>query len=96
MQFSLAVDPTPILPRIRTQLLARLGPQRDALRLDPVSQLVLTIISSRTRDEVSLHVFERIARRYRCRAQKPRPGDLLFSRMEWNTPRCGDNSGRDG
>jgi hypothetical protein len=47
MQFSLAVDPTPILPRIRTRLLARLGPQRDALRLDPVSQLVLAIISSR-------------------------------------------------
>lgn len=65
MQLSLAVDPTPILPRIRTRLLARLGPQRDALRLDPVSQLVLAIISSRTRDEVSLRVFERLARRYR-------------------------------
>jgi endonuclease-3 len=65
MQFSLAVDPTPVLPRIRTRLLAQLGPQRDALRLDPVSQLVLAIISSRTRDEISLQIFERLARRYR-------------------------------
>jgi len=64
MQLSLAVDQTPILPRIRARLLARLGPQRDALRLDPVSQLVLAIVSSRTRDEVSLAAFERLARRY--------------------------------
>jgi endonuclease III len=65
MQFSLAVDPVPLLPCIRTRLLVQHGPQRDALRLDPVSQLILAIISSRTRDEVSLQAFERLARRYR-------------------------------
>jgi endonuclease-3 len=65
MQLSLAVDQTPILPRIRARLLARLGPQRDTLRLDPVSQLVLAIVSSRTRDEISLQAFERLARRCR-------------------------------
>jgi len=65
MQFSLTLDQAPILPRIRTRLLASCGPQRDSLRLDPVSQLVLAIISARTRDEVSLQAFERLARRYR-------------------------------
>jgi endonuclease-3 len=65
MQFSLALDQTPILSRIRTRLLACYGPQRDSLRLDPVSQLVLAIISARLRDEVSLQAFERLARRYR-------------------------------
>lgn len=65
MQFSLALDQAPILPRIRTRLLACYGPQRDAVRLDPVGQLVLAIISARTRDEVSLQAFERLARRYR-------------------------------
>jgi hypothetical protein len=33
-------------------MLARLGPQRDALPLDPVGQLVFAIISSRAGDEV--------------------------------------------
>jgi endonuclease III len=65
MQFSLALDQTPILPRIRTRLLACYGPQRDPRRLDPVSQLILAVISARTRDEVSLRAFERLARRYR-------------------------------
>ena len=65
MQFSLAIDQEPILPRLRTRLLACYGPQRDSLRLDPVSQLVLAIISARTRDEISLRAFERLARRYR-------------------------------
>jgi endonuclease-3 len=65
MQFSLAIDQAPILPRIRTRLLSCYGPQRDSLRLDPVSQLVLAIISARTRDEISLRAFERLARRYR-------------------------------
>jgi endonuclease-3 len=65
MQFSLDLDPMPFLPLIRTRLLVCYGPQRDSLRLDPVSQLVLAIISARTRDEISLQAFERLARRYR-------------------------------
>lgn len=65
MQFSLSLDPTPILPSIRARLIACYGPQRDPLRLDPVSQLVLAIISTRTRDEVSLQAFERLAQRHR-------------------------------
>jgi len=65
MQFSLALDPMPTLLRIRARLLACYGPQRDSLRLDPVSQLILSVISGCTRDEVSLPAFERLGWRYR-------------------------------
>jgi endonuclease-3 len=64
MQFSLALGDREILPAIRARLLARLGPQRDALRRDPVSQLVNSLISAKTRDAVSSAAFERLRRRY--------------------------------
>jgi endonuclease-3 len=64
MQLSLALNERPILWRIRARLLARIGPQRDAVRRDPVSQLVNAIISAKTRDEVSSASFERLRRRY--------------------------------
>ncbi len=52
------------MPQLRSRLLSAFGPQRDIHRLDPVSQLVNAMISSRTRDEVSLAAFERLWRRY--------------------------------
>jgi endonuclease III len=63
-QLSLMLEADPLLSIVRDRLLAEYGPQRDAFRLDPVSQLVLAILSARTRDEVSLSAFERLARRY--------------------------------
>src|SRR5260221_6539624 len=64
MQLSLALNDRQVLWQIRGRLLARLGPQRDAMRRDPVSQLVNAIISAKTRDEVSSAAFERLRRRY--------------------------------
>jgi len=64
MQLSLALNDRQVLWQIRGRLLARFGPQRDAVRRDPVSQLVNAIISAKTRDEVSSAAFERLRRRY--------------------------------
>jgi endonuclease-3 len=64
MQFPMLFEQTPLLTRIRARLLAAYGPQRDALRLDPVSQLVNAIISARTRDAVSLAALGRLQQRY--------------------------------
>jgi endonuclease-3 len=52
------------LARLRDLLIARFGrPGIGALR-DPMGQLVKSLISSRTRDEVSLPAFARLARAY--------------------------------
>jgi endonuclease-3 len=64
MQLSLALNDRQVLWQIRGRLLARFGPQRDAVRRDPVSQLVNAIISAKTRDEVSSAAFEKLRRRY--------------------------------
>src|SRR5712671_1568324 len=64
MQLSLALNDRQVLWQIRGRLLARIGPQRDVVRRDPVSQLVNAIISAKTRDEVSSAAFERLRRRY--------------------------------
>src|SRR5258708_347958 len=64
MQFSLALNDRMVLGQVRSRLLACLGPQRDAWRRDPVSQLVSAIISAKTRDAISTAAFERLRRRY--------------------------------
>lgn len=64
MQFSLALDEKPILSLLRVRLISVFGPQRDTHRLDPTSQLVNAMISSRTRDDVSLPAFDRLTHRY--------------------------------
>jgi endonuclease-3 len=64
MQLSLALDDRPLLPRVRDRLLARLGPRRDGRRRDPVSQLVRSMLGSKTRDEVSRRVFRELRQRY--------------------------------
>lgn len=64
MQFSLTFDRLSPLPEIRRRLVAVLGPQQDEHRHDPLSQLVKAMISSETRDNISLPAFERLERRY--------------------------------
>jgi endonuclease-3 len=64
MQFSIAFNDREIVLEIRARLLARFGPQRDDLRLDPVSQLVNAMISTRTQDAVSSAAFARLRHRY--------------------------------
>jgi endonuclease-3 len=67
VQLALALDLPDLLtllPSLREQLLPLYGPQRDSYRPDPMCQLVAAMISSRTRDEVSLAAFERLRLRY--------------------------------
>ena len=64
MQLSLSLDDDPLLPRVRDRLLARLGPGRGSRRRDPVSQLVRSMLGSKTRDEVSRRVFRELRRQY--------------------------------
>ncbi len=64
MQRSLAFTDDTLLGTIRARLLAILGPQRDAQRLDPISQLVKASISSRTRDRVAARAFAQLCQRY--------------------------------
>jgi endonuclease-3 len=64
MQLPFALETRPLLSRVSVLLLAQHGPQRDPLRLDPVSQLILAILSARTRDEISLAALEHLACRY--------------------------------
>jgi endonuclease-3 len=64
MQFSLALEEKPFLARVRDRLLTQYGPQRDAERPDPISQLVNGIIGSQTRDTVSTAAFWRLRARY--------------------------------
>jgi endonuclease-3 len=65
MQLSFALDSSPLLPRLRERLIARYGRQRDEFRLDPLSQLINALISSRTKDEVSFPAFLRLRRHYK-------------------------------
>jgi endonuclease-3 len=64
MQLSFALDDRPLLPRVRDRLQARLGSRRDGRRRDPVSQLVRSMLGSKTRDGVSRRVFRELHRRY--------------------------------
>jgi endonuclease III len=64
MQLAFNLGEGSILPEIRSRLISMFGAQGDALRLDPLSQLVNAMISSRTSDAISLPAFERLARRY--------------------------------
>jgi endonuclease III len=60
MQAMFDFEPSPILPRLRDQLLSTFGPQAAERRLDPASQLVKALISTRTYDAVSWAAFGRL------------------------------------
>ena len=60
MQLSLALDPDPLLAKVRDRLLQVFGPQRDEERHDPLSQLVKAMISVRTLDAISQAAFVRL------------------------------------
>jgi endonuclease-3 len=63
MQLSLDLATSP-LEAVRDDLLKIFGPQRPGRRLDPVSQLVRSMIGGKTKDEVSWAVFERLRDRF--------------------------------
>lgn len=52
------------ISQIRDRLNRAFGSRRPASRRRPVAQLVRSLIASRTRDEVSERVFQRLVRRY--------------------------------
>jgi endonuclease-3 len=58
MQLSFDLDQR--LPRLRDELKAVFGPQRPTGRMDPVSQLIKSVVSSRTYDDVSWAAFGRL------------------------------------
>ena len=60
MQLSFPLDDDPLLPRVSARLRATASPRRDEPRRDPVSQLVRSMLGSKTRDEVSIQAFERL------------------------------------
>jgi endonuclease-3 len=64
MQLSLDLSTSP-LEAMRDGLLKTFGPQRPTKRLDPVSQLVRSMIGGKTKDEVSWAVFERLRERFK-------------------------------
>lgn len=65
MQLSLGLSRSP-LEGIRDRLLAEFGPQRPVARMDPVSQLVKSSISTRTADAVSWAAFLRLRAAFKC------------------------------
>lgn len=64
MQYNLALEAEPMLERIHRHLLALYGRPGPWLQFDPVSQLVLALIGTRTVTTTSKRVFVDLARRY--------------------------------
>ncbi len=64
MQMHLRLDPDPVLVRVRDRLRQALGPLNAWMRRDPVSQLVRSMIGSRTYDAVSEAVFAQLRVRF--------------------------------
>jgi len=64
MQTLFDFEPSPLLPRLRDALRVLFGPQTPKVRLDPVSQLIKSLISARTFDHVSAEAFARLRRAY--------------------------------
>ena len=64
MQALFDFEPSPLLPRLRDALLATFGPQRPQTRLDPLSQLIKSLISARTFDAVSAAGFAQLRKTF--------------------------------
>ena len=65
MQLPLAFDRDPLVARVHARLLSAFGGFSESPRARPIDQLVNSLISSRTYDEVSGAAFERLKARYR-------------------------------
>lgn len=60
MQPTFDLESAPPLPRLRDDLLAYFGPRTRGARLDPISQLVKSLISARTADMVTADAFAQL------------------------------------
>ncbi|MGD0142209.1 MAG: endonuclease [Rhizomicrobium sp.] len=76
MQTALAFGQSADLVFVRDRLRDRFGPVFDAMRHDPISQLVKASISGRTYDDISSAAFERLVARY------PNVEDLAVAPVE--------------
>jgi endonuclease III len=64
MQTLFDFEPSPLLPRLRDAMKAAFGPQVSQVRLDPVSQLIKSLISARTYDSISAAAFANLRRTF--------------------------------
>ena len=60
MQLMFELETSPVLPRLRGALLALFGPQPHRGGADPLSQMINSVISARTLDEVTWKAFVRL------------------------------------
>lgn len=60
MQLSFDLEASPILPQMRERLVGLYGPQRPFRRMDPLSQMIKSVVSARTYDETSWAAFVRL------------------------------------
>ena len=60
MQLMFELETSPVLPRLRGALLDLFGPQPHRGKADPLSQLINSVISARTLDEVTWKAFMRL------------------------------------
>ena len=61
MQLTFDLEASPLLPQLRDHLLVTFGPQRPQGRHDPLSQLIKSVISARTKDADSWAAFVRLS-----------------------------------
>ncbi|SEB90228.1 endonuclease-3 [Nitratireductor aquibiodomus] len=64
MQYTLPLMPFDRMASLHRRLLAVFGPPAEFVRLDPVSQMVLAMLSARTRSEAALNVFARLVEHF--------------------------------
>jgi endonuclease III len=64
MQYGLPFEGISRLTEMHRRLLAAFGPPRPTLRLDPVSQLVHSMLGARTRDAISRKTFAALTNRH--------------------------------
>ncbi|MFC5584022.1 endonuclease III domain-containing protein [Nitratireductor kimnyeongensis] len=64
MQYTLPLVPFDRLESLHQRLLAVFGPPEAFARLDPVSQMLLAMLSARTRNETALAVFVRLVEHF--------------------------------
>lgn len=64
MQYTLPLASFNRLERLHQRLLAAFGPPPACHRLDPVSQMILAILSARTHSEIALRVFGLLVQRF--------------------------------
>ncbi|WPZ14197.1 iron-sulfur cluster loop [Nitratireductor rhodophyticola] len=64
MQYTLPLVPFDRMASLHQRLLAVFGPPADFVRLDAVSQMVLAMLSARTRNEAALSVFARLVEHF--------------------------------